>query len=51
MGQNDDCQVGTGLTSCVTVTAVAGTAYAVQVDGYAGDSGAIRLKVTTLGSW
>jgi hypothetical protein len=36
---------GNGLTSKVTFSATAGTAYAIAVDGYGGDSGRITLNL------
>ena len=41
---DDDCH-GV-LTSCVTVSVTAGASYAIQVDGYNGNWGAVSLLVT-----
>ena len=47
LGANDD---SAGVQSAVTFTAVAGTSYAIQVDGYSGATGAIVLNHPAAGS-
>ena len=47
LGSNDDCPGS--LTSCVAVNAVAGVQHVVQVDGYAGATGAVRVMVMAAG--
>ena len=44
-GFNDDVQSGT-LTSSVTFNAVAGTTYRIAVDGWGGETGAVKLNWT-----
>ena len=44
LASDDDCS-GV-LTSCVTVSVTAGASYAIQVDGYNGNWGAVSLLVT-----
>ncbi|HKC63497.1 MAG TPA: NF038122 family metalloprotease, partial [Pyrinomonadaceae bacterium] len=43
---NDDVQDGVITTSSVTFNATAGTVYKIAVDGWGGDSGAIKLNWT-----
>ena len=44
IASNDDC---TPLsTSCISVSLIAGTTYAVQVDGYGGAAGSVTLALT-----
>jgi len=47
MGSNDD---SSGVQSAVSFSAVAGTAYMIQVDGYAGSEGDIQLNYPVPGS-
>ena len=45
--ENDDQNFDGGvLTSKLTFTAIAGTTYHILIDGYRGDSGDIKLKIT-----
>jgi hypothetical protein len=44
IGFNDDVQNGVIITSSVTFDATAGTTYMIAVDGWAGDSGTVKLN-------
>lgn len=44
---DDDSTLAGAVTSRVSFAAVAGTAYQILVDGYSGESGNIRLRLTT----
>lgn len=49
IASNDDIVLGQNISSSVTFNAVAGTTYRIVVDGYAADSGNVKLNWTLSG--
>ena len=46
VANNDDCPTGGAPASCVTFSITQGTVYSLQVDGFGGRKGSVRIAVT-----
>jgi len=46
VANNDDCPTGGSPASCVTFSITQGTVYSLQVDGFGGRKGSVRIAVT-----